>query len=769
MGNVHTVYVIGKVGQKHESLAAVEIKTDGADWDDTIHMRRTKEVMRIFRQNKAKIAHELAYARTISDHEQAQNVAADRQQCRGNAIKFEGEEMNENPIYVPMYPFITTCLVRGIMADGLHYSIHLPSVRLLPWNSVPDRRSDALWTTGKTIIDVTGDQYAFWLPKRCRHSGLSKRRREIYDACQLRLINGRKYLAASGETMSRSFGVIETDNGKVASIISADAVREAWPSFLPDMPLDESDSGYEDSWGSEGSEDSGDTESDDSDLYGWTDEEEIGGNETKQHKGEKEDEKVPALRKRKRGLELTDKRILGIIEDLLESGTKKTVGYKQRSRQFRFELQRYLKLRPEQFAAKHQGAVPLLLLNLTYHKRYVKRLELHQLKELSGDQVVQVVEGVVAYNRTRRIGQAMLLDVLDISFNESVTPDHLLRILEITVLHELIIWHNPNLPLDAVRRVAEGRIGKVTSRDRFLEPLRRWTMLNKKPSCAQLPPPTAPTKIPIRQVIWMTLQTVGRRKSAVVDPLISIPPGKLSLDRLEVDTLSIMLHPARYQLSHSFKGPCAELVSFPIHDVWQPLSEIFQSIERFRQLMSKVDVVWESRHWPLAFPLMLTMGDKSEDVISSPLPAEAFSFAMWDRIGWGMLREKLLQTRGVDPIKSGEYTLIFLHETDMHRLRYGMVTRDSEEKLIVSDPAVVARAAADMVAEKEWKSGIGALPAWKSETQEQDGYGTMLLDTADVQKILDASEELVARKDELAETYKGRYWGPSDSDSESAG
>lgn len=84
---------------------------------------------------------------------------------------------------------------------------------------------------------------------------------------------------------------------------------------------------------------------------------------------------------------------------------------------------------------------------------------------MSGDQVVELVEAAVAGNAKWMPRQDMPLKLINLSFHDSVTPDHVERILEATEvkIKELIIWHIASLPLEEAAKVASGRVDKVTT------------------------------------------------------------------------------------------------------------------------------------------------------------------------------------------------------------------------------------------------------------------------------------------------------------------
>ena len=98
-------------------------------------------------------------------------------------------------------------------------------------------------------------------------------------------------------------------------------------------------------------------------------------------------------------------------------------------------------------------------------------------------------------------GRNMPLELLDISFNVSVTPDYINCILNMTHLKELFIWDNPRLPFEEVAKVAKSRIAKVIIRASFLAPLEKcvrqekWVKQGSNLVHVQPVPPTVPAQI----------------------------------------------------------------------------------------------------------------------------------------------------------------------------------------------------------------------------------------------------------------------------------
>lgn len=241
--------------------------------------------------------------------------------------------------------------------------------------------------------------------------------------------------------------------------------------------------------------------------------------------------------------------------------------------------------------------MPLILAAFTYPNTSTKDLDLHQFPALSGGQVIHLVRGAVAHNATVYKRAAKDLKVLGVSFNPLLRPDDIARIVAVTTLDELIIWHNPGLSQEAVAQVTKGRIAKVTTRAGFLTPLKRFVeqgFRNRKRLVPYEPPPPilSPMPVRIRQVIWMMLGTTAVNPSRPLPDLagqLAIPEGKLSLDALELDTLAVLLHPSCHRriYGHDDQNKVhTQLVALPHHDAWVPLAEFYTSIIHFEKFMS---------------------------------------------------------------------------------------------------------------------------------------------------------------------------------------
>ncbi|KAI1158873.1 hypothetical protein F5B18DRAFT_63094 [Nemania serpens] len=111
--------------------------------------------------------------------------------------------------------------------------------------------------------------------------------------------------------------------------------------------------------------------------------------------------------------------------------------------------------------------------------------------------------------------------------------------------------------------------------------------------------------------------------------------------------------------------------------------------------------------------------------------------------------------------------MVFLPESKLERLRYGMVMRDDAGRLEVHEPAAVARAMDDEEAARMWEHRIEARQAWRAgegtettETTEttkktkKTKRSAILIDTAAVETMWAASTELATRKEENEE----RIW-----------
>ncbi|KAH8751621.1 hypothetical protein F5883DRAFT_577594 [Diaporthe sp. PMI_573] len=395
---------------------------------------------------------------------------------------------------------------------------------------------------------------------------------------------------------------------------------------------------------------------------------------------------------------------------------------------------------PEHFAPKHPGAVPLILAAFTYAKTSIKDLDLHHFRDLSGKQVVELVKGALAHNADVYKRAPKDLQVLDISFNRLVGKDDIVDMVAETTLDELIIWHNPGLSREDVAQASKGRIAKVTTRAGFLAPLKKFAEENghSKKSLRPYkpaPPIASPLPVKIRQVIWMMIGSTEVDPSAPRPDLagqLPIPEGKLSLEAVDLDTLSVLLHPkchstigGIYKYKDRNKAH-AQLVALPYHDAMVSLAEFYTSIARFETFMSNEDFIDDgydcvSERWTLAFPLLMAMGSEhSEYIVTAPFPPESFHLTTRELMGGKYSESNSLPMRGPYPIVHGEYTLVFLREPDHGRLRIGMATLTEEGELIVLDPETVALAAGDEKAALAWRRGVGRLPRWTGPTEDEE-------------------------------------------------
>ena len=135
--------------------------------------------------------------------------------------------------------------------------------------------------------------------------------------------------------------------------------------------------------------------------------------------------------------------------------------------------------------------------------------------------------------------------------------------------------------------------------------------------------------------------------------------------------------------------------------------------------------------------------------MTSPFPTEAFDHATWDAYGGSF--DKPLRIRGPDAIEYGEYTMVFLREPDLGRLRYGLVTRDPEGQFEVCDPTAIADAVGNHAARLAWEKGIGKLPAWteKKEERRTKYQNIALIDVNAVEIVCTAAQELASRENEI--------------------
>ncbi|GAW23135.1 hypothetical protein ANO14919_126850 [Xylariales sp. No.14919] len=317
-----------------------------------------------------------------------------------------------------------------------------------------------MWEPGCTVIDACEGSYAFVLPaeKMC-----SWGKDQPYPARQP--ISGHRWLRAFGLHEDRYTDVVwNYETCWEARVMSKEALQEVSPSLLWDGKRN---------------------------------------NEEERGESENEDEneaEAPASRKRAREPDSFDENLLMVCPKGKLTALKRKIRL----------LRRYTEEHPERFAAGCPGAVPLLLEALTHKRKRIADLVLNKFRALSGGQVVELAQGVVAHNAKFSGGEVKPLKLLDLSFIAAVKPEHVARILEVTGgLGELIIWDNPTLRWEEVAGVADGRIAKFTSRAGFLAPWQKWITgmrevimtLDNPPLRAQPMPPTAPTKVRIRQMV----------------------------------------------------------------------------------------------------------------------------------------------------------------------------------------------------------------------------------------------------------------------------
>ncbi|KAI1737862.1 hypothetical protein F4680DRAFT_200731 [Xylaria scruposa] len=174
-------------------------------------------------------------------------------------------------------------------------------------------------------------------------------------------------------------------------------------------------------------------------------------------------------------------RKLAKIQKLLANYTKAKLSSHRSDEDFPTLVHDFVRANAESFTPTMPGTVPLLLTALGHQPWklcHVPRVDLSRFPGLPGDTVVELVRAVIDGNRSflteKRKRDAkeplQLLELLDISFNRGVTLEHVASVLDITRLDrldELRFWDNPGL----AGAVSDERIAKLTSRERFLEPL----------------------------------------------------------------------------------------------------------------------------------------------------------------------------------------------------------------------------------------------------------------------------------------------------------
>lgn len=63
--------------------------------------------------------------------------------------------------------------------------------------------------------------------------------------------------------------------------------------------------------------------------------------------------------------------------------------------------------------------------------------------------------------------------------------------------------------------------------------------------------------------------------------------------------------------------------------------------------------------------------------------------------------------------------MMVVHERDIDRLSYGIVTRNAEGTMEIYDPEALAKSLGDVAAVRAWRAGMGKLPKWTEEEQEE--------------------------------------------------
>ncbi|OQV09673.1 hypothetical protein CLAIMM_13767 [Cladophialophora immunda] len=775
MGLVHPIHIIATINGRRRCIACIQIPRAEPSWSTLCVVSR---VLTLLKKNPRYVALDLAYAENISDEEWERNPdeeywAAEKERrplpTRWHHVqerllneKIRKLEKECVEAHTPRFPFIQTCLYLGASTTSWDSSF-LHQLCTRRWNAAPDWGGKYMWKPGCTIIDITDHSYAMILPAQNSCGG----KKALYRTLRLQPLDGHHWLKALDLT-NRG----DRDGGRVyiegeyepAPVTSIDAIHEVWPKFPPPPPSVDSDN-----------DDSGvDTDATDYDDVAETKKKnrqpEVPEPETKQ-------QTASTSGKRQRGAEPNEdeQRVWNLIEHLLASYSPQTLGnLKRQHKNYRPLLKRFMDKHPEHFAPKHPGAVPLILAAFIFAKTGIKDLDLHQFRDLSGKQVVELVKGALAHNAAVYKIAPKDLRVLDISFNRLLGKDDIVAIVAETTLDELIIWHNPGLSREDVAQASKGRIAKVTTRAGFLTPLETFAEQDNRPDRSQkslhpykpAPPIVSPWPVRIRQVMWMMLGTTE------VDPLapqpdlagqLSIPAGKLSVEAVDLDTLAVMLHPCCYSTISGIhyyddeNRAHAQLVALPYHDAaWGSLAEFYTSIARFERFMSDrsfIDHGYDgiSERWTLAFALLMATGsEQSKNIVTGPLPPEAFSLATWELIGGKITEMHSLPMRGPYPIVHGEHTLVFLREPDHGRLRVGMATLTEEGELIVLDPEAVALAAGDEKAARAWRRGVGALPRWMGPiADEEEGKTPVVV----VEKSQDRRQRSMKAPDSLSYRY----------------
>ncbi|KAK7739119.1 hypothetical protein SLS53_005755 [Cytospora paraplurivora] len=638
-------------------------------------------ILRFLKENRIYLERELSSAAREADEVWRQDPKPEAHRFE-QELPFTSENHEEQDgARTPMFPFVQTCLLLGSISSGWDNS-YIPLLSPRPWNSAYNWGGNYMWEPGCLILDTTDLAYCFILPSEDTFNN-SKKDRARWARLTLKPLSGSQWLSAFGQE-GKGAEVRTSRTAKPASVIAAKVLREVWPLFPATQKKGDKAPTCPRTYHSR--------------LLATIGRHSSMGKRSKN--GAFKDRNFEAIEAL---LQDSTPDSEALLVKLLQSPSKK------RSSAFLSSLKLYIRENPEQFTAERPIAVPLLIAALGREHRNAFHLELYRFSRLSGDQIVDLVEAIVAKN-----AQQKPLAVLDISFNPSVVPRHISRILDRTDIGELLIWDNPKLPLDIVDTVARGRVSKVTTRDLFMAPFEKWTQPWEGSFSNRLYPirtqPAAAPQIHIRQVVFLTLSTRLRAGKPA-----------LSLENFDAETLAVALHPLYKQYydgtpDHVF----AEVLGLPLYDSWAPLAERFTSLARIEEF--------------------------------------AFNHATWDA---SQSRSILpLRYHRMDAIIHGEYTIMLLEELDHNRLRYGLVTRNAKGQLEVYNPAEVD----NIAAQRAWQAGIGRFPAWKDETQavpetgrgqETSQRSTMLLGVDAVQTICAAVDELVVRAEEIGRKILG--------------
>ena len=68
-------------------------------------------------------------------------------------------------------------------------------------------------------------------------------------------------------------------------------------------------------------------------------------------------------------------------------------------------------------------------------------------------------------------------------------------------------------------------------------------------------PPTAPTQMPIRQVVWMMLVTQepdASKPPRDIDRQLNVPLGTLTIEDFDVETLATIVNPRRHGETYDY-------------------------------------------------------------------------------------------------------------------------------------------------------------------------------------------------------------------------